>query len=73
MINVAAEETPFRMWHHGYQIEKEVFWSGLFGRWVGASMRVWVREARQAQVSLDVGSNTGLYVLAAKAVLTLRP
>jgi hypothetical protein len=32
-IEVAVEETSFRMWHHGYQIENEVFWSGLFGRW----------------------------------------
>ena len=70
-IEVAAEETSFRMWHHGFQIENEVFWSGLFGQWEGASMRVWVRAARQAQVILDVGSNTGLYALAAKAVAPL--
>ena len=68
VIDVAVGETSFRMRHHGYQIENEVFWSGLFGRWEGASMRLWVRAARQAQVILDVGSNTGLYALAAQAV-----
>ena len=71
VVNVAAEETAFQMWHHGYQIENEVFWSGLFGRWEGASMRVWVRAARRARVILDVGSHTGLYALAAKAVAPL--
>ena len=71
VIEVAAEQASFRMWHHGYQIENEVFWSGLFGQWEGASMRVWIRAARQAHVILDVGSNTGLYALAAKAVAPL--
>ena len=68
VIDVAAEETSFRMRHHGYQLENEVFWSGLFGRWEGASVRMWVQAARQAQVILDVGANTGLFALAAKAV-----
>ena len=71
VIDVAAAETSFRMWHRGSQIENEVFWSGLFGRWEGASMRVWVRAARHAQVILDVGANTGLYSLAANGVAPL--
>jgi hypothetical protein len=71
VIDVAVEETSFRMWHHGYQIDNEVFWSGLFGQWEGASMKVWIRAARKAQVILDVGVNTGIYALAAKAVAPL--
>ena len=68
VIDVEADDSSFRMRHYGYMIENEVFWSGLFGHWEGSSLRIWVKAARQAQSILDVGANTGLYALAAKAV-----
>ena len=68
VIDVPVGQTSFRMRHHGYQIENAVFWSGVFGHWEGPSMRVWVRAAREAHVIFDVGANTGLYALVAKAV-----
>jgi FkbM family methyltransferase len=68
VIDVPVEGRSFRMVHHGTQIENEVFWSGLYGRWEGASLRMWVRAAQGATEILDVGTNTGLYALAAKAV-----
>ena len=68
VITVPVDDTAFRMRHHGTQIENEVFWSGLYGRWEGASLRLWVRAARRARVVLDVGANSGLYALAAQAV-----
>ena len=68
VIEVPVEGESFRMRHHGTQIENEVFWSGLFGRWEGASLRLWVRAARQARVVLDVGANSGLFALTAQAV-----
>jgi FkbM family methyltransferase len=68
VIETEVEGASFRMRHFGYVIENELFWSGIYGSWEGASLRVWVKAARQAGVILDVGANTGLYALAAKAV-----
>lgn len=68
VIDVPVGDGAFRMHHHGTQIENELFWSGLFGRWEGESLRVWVRAARSARAILDVGANAGLYTLCAKAV-----
>jgi FkbM family methyltransferase len=68
VIDVPVEQGAFRMRHHGTQIENEVFWSGLYGRWEGGSLRVWVGAAREARAILDVGANAGLYTLAARAV-----
>jgi FkbM family methyltransferase len=67
VIDVPVGRGSFRMRHYGTQIENEVFWSGLFGRWEGASLRVWVTAARAATTILDVGANAGLYALAAGA------
>ncbi len=67
VFDVEVADTTFRMRHYGYVIENEVFWSGLFGHWQGSSLRLWVKAAQQAQSVLDVGANTGLYALAAKA------
>lgn len=69
VIDVPVNGGSFRMAHHGTQIENEVFWSGLYGRWEGPSLRMWVRAARDAAAILDVGSNAGLYTLTAKAVM----
>jgi hypothetical protein len=38
VIDVAVVETSFLLWHREYQIDNEVLWQGLFGRWEGASM-----------------------------------
>lgn len=56
-----------RLRSHGDQIENEVFWSGVFGRWEGVSLRLWAELAKEAEVILDVGANTGLYALVAQA------
>ena len=53
---------------HGYQIENQVFWSGVFGDFEGSSLRLWTSLAATADVVLDVGANTGIYALTAQAV-----
>src|SRR3954466_14430559 len=58
VIDVPVDGASFRMRHHGTQIENEVFWSGRFGRWEGASLRAWVAAARNARTIADVGANT---------------
>ncbi len=58
----------FRLRHYGYSVENDLYWSG-WGRgnepW---SERVWLEICRDAEVIIDVGANTGVYALAAKAI-----
>lgn len=68
VIEVPISDTEgFRIQHHGYMIENELFWSGIKG-WEPVSMELWLRLCRRASVIFDIGANTGVYALAAKAV-----
>jgi FkbM family methyltransferase len=58
----------FQMFHWGHQIENDIFWAGFGNCWEATSLRLWVRLAAQSDVVYDVGANTGIYVLAAKAM-----
>lgn len=49
-------------------IENEIFWNGLFGRWEKESLKIWVKLAKKSRYIIDVGANTGVYALLAKAV-----
>lgn len=53
---------------YGYEVENQVFWSGIFGDFEGWSLRLWTSLATTSPVVLDVGANTGVYALAARAV-----
>ncbi|MBX2971855.1 MAG: FkbM family methyltransferase [Flavobacteriales bacterium] len=57
----------FRMMHHGYVIENELFWRGLEG-WEKVSLELWARLCRNADTVLDIGANTGVYALIAQAI-----
>ena len=58
----------FRTFHHGFQVENDLFWAGYGNGWEGTSLRLWAKLARQASTIVDIGANTGVYALAAKAV-----
>lgn len=62
-----GEGKSFRMRHHGYMIENELFWQGLDG-WEKISLKLWALLCQDAKVILDIGANTGIYTLLAKAV-----
>jgi FkbM family methyltransferase len=68
VFETRVDDRSFLMQHYGFQVENELFWSGLNGRWEGASLSLWTRLCRTAQVIIDVGANTGVYALAAKAI-----
>ncbi len=68
VFRVPVDGTSFLIRHHGSQIENEVFWSGIHGRWEGAALRVWSRAVQEAGTICDVGANSGLYTLAAAAL-----
>lgn len=62
-----TKHESFRIMHHGYMIENELFWRGIKG-WEPVSMELWTRLCRRSSVIFDIGANTGVYALAAKAV-----
>lgn len=66
MVRVDANAS-FKIRHHGYMIENELFWKGAEG-WEPVSTRIWTRLSRSSNVILDIGANTGLYSLIANAV-----
>jgi FkbM family methyltransferase len=49
-------------------VEPTIFWEGLTGNWEKVSLSAWIRLAQRSATIVDVGANTGVYSLAAKAV-----
>lgn len=60
--------SSFKMNHYGYQVENDIFWSGLTGEWEKVSLEIWIKLCKDANVVFDIGANTGVYSLIAKAV-----
>jgi FkbM family methyltransferase len=58
------------MKHYGTEIENDFFWKGLTGGWEKISMKCWMQLCRNANVIFDIGANTGVYSLVAKAINT---
>lgn len=54
--------------HFGGQIENELFWQGAWKTFEPEMGPSWLALAKNANIILDVGANTGLYALAAEAV-----
>jgi FkbM family methyltransferase len=67
-INVNIERSSFKMYHYGYQIENDLFWSGINGNWEKQSLSLWVELCKRSKVILDIGANTGVYSLVAGTV-----
>lgn len=67
-FNVKFDIYKFEIEHHGYQIENELFWSGLTEGWEKISMRLWIELCKDSNTIIDIGANTGVYSLVAKAV-----
>ena len=63
-----GEKCAFRSCHYGYQVENDLFWAGYGNGWEATSLRLWARLAGQSSAIFDIGSNTGVYALAAKAI-----
>ncbi|MEP1094461.1 MAG: FkbM family methyltransferase [Cyclobacteriaceae bacterium] len=63
-----TREIEFCIKHYGLVVENEIFWSGIFGGWEKYSLMIWADLCRQAKVVFDIGANTGVYSLLAKAV-----
>lgn len=66
-VNI-EKNSSFLMFHHGFQLENEIFWQGVSGKYEGKSLEIWMKLAKTSKVIFDVGSNTGIYALSAAAV-----
>lgn len=61
-------KSSFNINHFGYQVENDIFWSGLYGSWEKDSLRIWTKLCQNSKVVFDIGANTGVYSLIAKAI-----
>jgi len=69
VINVPIDKSrSFNIKHHGYQVENEIFWSGLTGGWEKESIKLWIKLCQSSNVIFDIGANTGVYSLIAQAI-----
>jgi FkbM family methyltransferase len=66
-FEIRHEDLSFVMNHYGFGIETDIFWSGLIGQWERSSLSAWTELCKMSNVILDVGANTGIYSLVAKA------
>ena len=62
------KDTNFTMRNLGWHLENYIFWYGLYEGYETYSIKVWIELAKKAKVIVDVGANTGLFSLVAKAV-----
>jgi len=53
---------------HGEFVENELFWRGFAGSWESKSLKLWTELAKSADYIVDIGANTGVYALIAKAL-----
>lgn len=71
IFKVAIDKhNTFLLRHYGFQIENEIFWTGLHHAWEKTSMALWIQLCRSSRFIFDVGANTGVYALVAQCVNT---
>lgn len=66
-VNV-SKDARFQIHHFGYQIENDLYWKGFGNGWEATSLRLWCKLAKNSKSIFDIGANTGVYALSAKAV-----
>src|SRR5688572_12744065 len=59
------DKSSFKMQHYGYQVENDLFWSGLTGGWEKTSLSLWIKLCETNHTIFDIGANTGIYSLIA--------
>lgn len=68
IIDVEFDTCHFLIRHYGFQLENEIFWSGLTNGWEKISMRLWIELSKKSDFIIDIGANTGIYSLVSKSV-----
>lgn len=62
-----TRRASFLLEARGAIVENELFWKGFAKSWESASLTSWLRFAGTARGILDIGANSGVFALAAKA------
>jgi FkbM family methyltransferase len=68
VFSVPCAEKSFLLQNYGYFFENSIFWTGLTGAYEGVSMSLWMKLCRDAKTIVDIGANTGIYSLVARAL-----
>ncbi|MBP7808953.1 MAG: FkbM family methyltransferase [Bacteroidia bacterium] len=63
-----TDSKNFKVNHFGLCIENEIFWQGLTNGWEKESLKLWIKLCETSETIIDIGANTGIYSLVAKAV-----
>jgi len=58
----------FKIKNYGFELENEIFWSGLTDGWEKVSVNLWITLCKQSSVVFDIGANTGIYALITKSL-----
>ncbi|MCF8459647.1 MAG: FkbM family methyltransferase [Flavobacteriales bacterium] len=64
---VHSKSGSFQINHRGSSIENQIFWKGLHHSFEEDTIWMWELLCKQSGVILDIGANTGVYSLIAKA------
>ncbi|MDW7695821.1 FkbM family methyltransferase [Flammeovirgaceae bacterium SG7u.111] len=67
-FQVKINEQSFSLFHWESTIENEIFWHGLGNTWESETIFVWKKICPHVNIILDIGANTGVYSLMAKAI-----
>lgn len=62
VFKVKTDNGTFKIKHSGYQVENDLFWTGL-DKWEQVSLNLWKKLSRQSNLIIDIGANTGVYSL----------
>jgi FkbM family methyltransferase len=57
-----------RLCAEGLQVENELFWRGFAQSWERQSLALWRDRVGAARTILDIGANSGIYAICAKAL-----
>jgi FkbM family methyltransferase len=70
VFKTKVEGKDFLLMNYGYQyhVENELFWGGINNGWEKESLKLWVKLCKVHVNILDIGANTGLFSIIAKAV-----
>ena len=68
-FRIRVGDSNFKIYHHYYtSLENEIFWQGLETGWEAKTISLWAKVAKNSMCIFDVGANTGIFSLCAKAV-----
>ena len=67
-FRVQFEKYEFNIYHYGNTIENELFWKGIDESWEAATLKIWIRLCKISETIFDIGANTGIYGVTAKAI-----